>query len=86
MAHLLPLTKYVVNGQYVKVQPIATNFAERCICTILTRNQVVQGMCSYSDKKLGLTWGNGTSIALWSLALRPLLRSMGSSQAELAKE
>ena len=42
MAHLLPLTKYVVNGQYVKVQPIATNFAERCICTILTRNLVVE--------------------------------------------
>ena len=42
MAHLLPLTKYVVNGQYVKVQPIATNSAEPCICTILTRNLVVE--------------------------------------------
>ena len=29
--HLLPLTKYLVNGQYTKVQPIASNFAERCI-------------------------------------------------------
>ena len=38
IAHLLPLTKYLVNGQYAKVQPIASNFAERCICTILTTN------------------------------------------------
>ena len=57
MAHLLPLTKYVVNGQYVKVQPIATNFAERCICTILTRNLVVEVVahlrhlaCRYAER------------------------------------
>ena len=29
--HLLPLTNYLVNGQYVKVQPIAKKSAERCI-------------------------------------------------------
>ncbi len=29
--HLLPLTNYLVNGQYVKVQPIDSKFAERCI-------------------------------------------------------
>ena len=38
IAHLLPLTNYLVNGQYVIVQPIASKFAERCICTILTTN------------------------------------------------
>ncbi len=27
--HLLPLTNYLSNGQYVKVQPIAKKFAER---------------------------------------------------------
>ena len=34
--HLLPLTNYLVNGQYAIVQPIVSKFAERCICTILT--------------------------------------------------
>ena len=29
--HLLPLTNYLVNGQYAQVQPIASKFAERCI-------------------------------------------------------
>ena len=29
--HLLPLTNYLVNGQYGLVQPIASKFAERCI-------------------------------------------------------
>ena len=29
--HLLPLTNYLSNGQYAKVQPIASKFAERCI-------------------------------------------------------
>ena len=29
--HLLPLTNYLVNGQYAIVQPIASKFAERCI-------------------------------------------------------
>ena len=38
IAHLLPLTKYLGNGQYALVQPIASNFAERCIWTILTTN------------------------------------------------
>ena len=28
-AHLLPLTNYLINGQYAKVQPIASKFAER---------------------------------------------------------
>ena len=40
MAHLLPLTNYLVNGQYALVQPIVSKFAERCICTILTTNNV----------------------------------------------
>ena len=30
-SHLLPLIKYVRNGQYAQVQPIAANFTERCI-------------------------------------------------------
>ena len=34
--HLLPLTRYVVNGQYALVQPIDPNRAERCNCTPLT--------------------------------------------------
>ena len=29
--HLLPLTNYLGNGQYVKVQPIASKFVECCI-------------------------------------------------------
>ena len=29
--HLLPLTNYLVNGQYAQVQPIASKFAERSI-------------------------------------------------------
>ena len=28
-AHLLPLTNYLINGQYAQVQPIAAKFAER---------------------------------------------------------
>jgi hypothetical protein len=36
--YLLPLTNYLVNGQYVLVQPIASKFAERCICSLLTTN------------------------------------------------
>ena len=57
-AHLLPLTNYLSNGQYVQVQPIASKFAERCICTILTtkrRNQWVLhsfSKCSFTPSKL----------------------------------
>ena len=40
VAHLLPLTNYLSNGQYALVQPIASKFAERCICTTLTTNWV----------------------------------------------
>ena len=29
--HLLPLPNYLGNGQYVKVQPIASKFVECCI-------------------------------------------------------
>ena len=36
--HLLPLTRYVSNGQYALVQPIASNHAERCNYTTLTTN------------------------------------------------
>ena len=36
--HLLPLTNYLVNGQYAIVQPIASKFAERCIYYLLTTN------------------------------------------------
>ena len=44
-AHLLPLTNYLSNGQYVQVQPIASKFAERCICTILTTKW--EGIAAY---------------------------------------
>ena len=46
--HLLPLTKYLVNGQYAKVQPIASNFAERCTCTLLTTNMLALKMLIYA--------------------------------------
>ena len=47
-AHLLPLTIYLINGQYAKVQPIASKFAERCICTILSTNMLALGMLIYA--------------------------------------
>ena len=46
--HLLPLTKYLVNGQYAKVQTIASNFAERCTCTLLTTNMLALKMLIYA--------------------------------------
>ena len=46
--HLLPLTNYLVNGQYAIVQPIASKFAERCICTILTTNMLALKMLIYT--------------------------------------
>ena len=46
--HLLPLTNYLVNGQYAIVQPIASKFAERCICTILTTNMLALKMLIYA--------------------------------------
>ena len=49
IAHLLPLTKYFANGQYAKVQPIVSNFAERCICTILSTNALVLNMLIYVE-------------------------------------
>ena len=45
--HLLPLTNYLVNGQYAIVLPIASKFAERCICTILTTNMLALKMLIY---------------------------------------
>ena len=39
--HLLPLTNENANRQYAIVQPIRIFFAERCICSLLTRNWVV---------------------------------------------
>ena len=47
--HLLPLKKYLVNGQYALVQPIASNFAERCICTLLTTNMLALKMLIYVE-------------------------------------
>ena len=41
--HLLPLTNYLVNGQYGLVQPIVSKFAERCIYYLLTTNYDVIG-------------------------------------------
>ena len=46
-AHLLPLTNYLDNGQYAKVQPIVSKFAERCICTILSTTRLVHKMLIY---------------------------------------
>ena len=46
-AHLLPLTNYLNNGQYAKVQPIASKFAEQSICTILSTNWLAPGMLIY---------------------------------------
>ena len=46
--HLLPLTNYLVNGQYAIVQPITSKFAERCICTILTTNMLALKMLIYA--------------------------------------
>lgn len=37
-SNLLPLTKYFVNKQYVQVQPIDENFAERCISLLLIKS------------------------------------------------
>ena len=45
--HLLPLTNYLVNEQYAIVQPLASKFAERCICTILTTNMLALKMLIY---------------------------------------
>ena len=47
-AHLLPLTKYFANGQYALVQPIASNFAERCICIVLSTNMLALKMLIYA--------------------------------------
>ena len=47
ISHLLPLTNYLVNGQYGLVQPIASKFVERCICTILTTNMLALKMLIY---------------------------------------
>ena len=51
IVHLLPLTNYLVNGQYAQVQPIDSNFAERCICTILTTKSWLS-KCSFALSKL----------------------------------
>ena len=49
-AHLLPLTNYLANGQYAKVQPIGSKFAERCICTTLTPS------CHAQPRTTGNAW------------------------------
>ena len=48
-AHLLPLTKYFANGQYALVQPIVSNFAERCICIVLSTNMLAFKMLIYAQ-------------------------------------
>ncbi len=50
VAHLLPLTNYLANGQYAKVQPIDSKFAERCICTTLTPR------CRAQPRTAGNAW------------------------------
>ena len=55
-AHLLPLTNYFSNGQYALVQPIASKFAERCICTILTTKTSGYNGTSTAANKISQQW------------------------------
>ena len=70
-AHLLPLTNYVGNGQYALVQPIASKFAERCICTTLTPSN--------------FAWERGDSAQLLGGLVRlEKLERLGSAPLDLA--
>ena len=70
--HLLPLTNYLVNGQYAIVQPIASKFAERCIYYLLTTNCGREKAASASANKLSQQWAVRFSTAHRLEICRPL--------------
>ena len=72
--HLLPLTNYLGNGQYALVQPIASKFAERCICTTLTPSCLARlrttetgffsSLVVSSSRCLAVSWSRGLAVSL----------------------